>query len=228
LLSEASIIQPPNFGSYEAASGTPTLPDVTTEGSTVLLVTAEFNGTFGQLKTPDGFQADIPPTGAGNLYVQSFRRPDVPAGESSWPTSNIGTSISLTMWFIYEIAGMDRIEPLGAKTTGASAGVTSLSSGTSSPSVSETDLLCLDLHAALTAGITIDGHTGGFVAAEYQSQTSTHGNGSAQIARLYPGAGGTFACTATYSASVTAAAVLLVYKAAAEDPVSLGGQVTMA
>jgi hypothetical protein len=209
VLSEANVLQK-NSGSFDATSGTATLPAGTTAGSTVLIISRVATNNV-QLNVPDGFDADITPIGLGGAILQVWRRRGVPAGESSWALV-IPALASLVIWLAYEITGLDQIEPLDLQVTSSGTGVTSITSGTVTTSVD--DVMCLAIHTASNA-TTVSGWTGGFdVDNEQLSQTSaSHGNGTVAAARLWPGVAGTYESTATFGVSTTALAAMLTYRA---------------
>jgi hypothetical protein len=213
-LSGASLVQPPTSGSFDASAGTASLGSGSTAGSAVLLIARVASGNL-QLDVPAGFEADIVPIGLGGAILHAFRRKDIPAGESSWGLSvTLGT---LVTWFAYEWAGLDLTEPLDKWATNGAAGVTSISTGTT-PAASADDLLCMAVHAASIV-TTFSGQTNGFVEGEERSDTSgSHGNQTIAVSRLYPGAAGTFECTATIGASATAMGAMLVYRAVGALP----------
>jgi hypothetical protein len=209
LLSEASLVQPPSQGWFNATSGTVSLPNPVTGGSNVVLLVAGFQ-PLTTIAPPNGFLSDFE-VGSGGNRILSAHRPDIPAGETSWTLNSPDGQVRLYLWFLYEYASMDRASALIAQNANAGAGVSSLSTLTSSPSVSDDDLLVFAFHAG--GGITtISNLTNGFVQEEFQSHTAGANIGSASVARLYPGVSGTFECTADYSPSATAVAGVLVYR----------------
>jgi len=175
------------------------------------------------LQPPDGFAVGFV-VGLGQQELAMWHRQDVPAGETSWLISSPSTLADLIMWFAYEVGGPDVVTPLerNFQPTGGT-GVTTQSTGTTT-NTNYTDLMCIAVHCCNSIK-TIDQQTNGFVAMETQQQTSGagHGAGTVAVSRLYPNAGGTFECTATYSAASNTVAGITVYRGAAELPVSPGG-----
>lgn len=197
-LSVANIIQR-NSGSFVGTSGNATLPVATTAGNTVILVIGQSVG----LVTPAGFTADDNnslTTCKGGIY----RKSNVGA-ESSWPIAP--SSSAICCWVVYEISGLDLVNPLDTKQAGAMGSGTGATLSTGITPVSSTfDGLIIAMHAARDTTSptppTWSGHTGGLV-----EQVEVGGNdGSASlglsVSEVYSLSIATWSSTATKTAPV--------------------------
>lgn len=229
-----------NTGSFNATSGSATLPTGTTAGSMVLLCAAIFGTDVTEdysLDPPAGFDwvsGDAVSSGsprANRPYIWIKRNT---SAESSWTLTPLKTGSSGfardVVWAVFEVAGtgLDRI---GASITTASAGsarfgavstiavagtdtaVTSRSTGNTESSACY-DTLTFAVHAATSANTTvptITNHMNGFVEVASVSRVGTKAI-AMSVSTKGSAALGPQACTATISpSSATYACAVTLY-----------------
>jgi hypothetical protein len=227
MLSEASLVQPPAFGTFTTQTGTASLPNPTQDGSTVLLLTFRNNSSSLEIVAA-GFMDDGPSLGAGGNTMLQRRHREVFGGENSWPLdAQFPSSGNIFAWLAYEFSSVDRVSPLDQYATNSGLSVATLSTGTT-PQVDDTDIACIAVHATSSAVTTMTPQTAGFVKGEEITLNNGSGNITVMVSRAYPGAGGTYECTADLGGTMgLALGAMLVYRAAAEEPFSQGGQATV-
>lgn len=200
-------------GTFNATSGTATLPGGTTDGNTVWLCVMTF-GTSAPLVT--GFTRDH---GGAVSSAKSYvlRQSNVTAGTSSWSITGFG-SAQPTVWFAFEIQGLARIgQPeCNSLISGASfVGATSIASATT-PASTLYEGLVLAFHGGQNVSSatipTWSGQTNDFV--EYVENSIVVGSTATSAAVSFYHAvdiSAGYQCTATASIAVTASAVVVVY-----------------
>jgi hypothetical protein len=205
-LTQDDIIQGPVSGSYNATTGTVSLPNPTSDGTTVvvcLMHAGATNPTMTGFTRPHGVAA-----GGARPYI--LYKPNVAAGENNWATGV--TTAFPTVWFAMEIANLSRLsapETWSNPAVGGMSSVTSIASATSiSPSYSyETLSFCFagGINSANATVPTFSGHTGDFVELAEVSRTD---GATATAAQLSMNVGvdiGSYQSTVTSSVTLSAA-----------------------
>ena len=225
MLSEASLVQPPASGTFTTQTGTASLPNPTQDGSTVLLLTFRNNSSSLEILAP-GFMDDGPSLGAGGTTMLQRRHREVFGGENSWALDAQFTGAgNIFAWLAYEFASVDRVSPLEQYATNSGLSVATLSTGTT-PTVAATDIACIAVHSTSSAVTTMTPQTAGFVKGEEVTLTNGSGHITVMVSRSYPGAGGTYECTADLGGTMgLALGAMLVYQGAGELPVDPVGSV---
>jgi hypothetical protein len=207
-LSPGNVIQA-NSGGFVANSGDASL-NGTTAGNTVLLFALS---QALQIATPTGFAPPDLSVGAAPVFV--FRRPNVPAGETTWSLGT-GSPVAVT-WVALEVSGLDPDSPLATSASNTATGSTfTLSTGTTS-SFEVPGTMCFAMHGffgSLGTPPTWGDHTNGYVELREQGVNNGAAALSLAVAAAFPGTPGAQECTATASASSTDAqltAAVLVY-----------------
>lgn len=108
MLSIANVVQS-NSGSFDAGSGSATLPVGTIAGNTLVLAITTGNNVA--ITTPSGFVRDSPAPGAAQ-QIGIYRRSNVPAAETSWTITLASTA--QCAWAVYELEGIDLTIPVEA------------------------------------------------------------------------------------------------------------------
>ena len=147
-------------GSFNAASGSATLPVGTTAGNTVIL-TVDTNSASG-ITLPTGFVKDTP-TVVGAQKLSIYRRSNVPAGETSW-TISVGVTAPVA-WEVREYEGIDPDFPVDVVPSAYqfSGSASSIAAGPT-PASTAYDGLFICAHggnSTTTTPPTWSGHTGG-------------------------------------------------------------------
>lgn len=211
--------------------------DNPTSGSGDHTVTVEMYGPALWPGMPDHWEYDgNAPEAAPILWA--FRRPQVPAGESSWDW----TYIAATNW-LWRVTEWDSVlDPVGpfeafkAGTTQNGTGVTTVSTGTT-PSTNRAEVVALATHswhrlANSAQSFNWSDHTNGF--SERDDVRATLGNAEYDLgfSWKFAEATGTFECTATVNTSPRDAAdsynaLVVVYAATSVPLLNPGGSVVM-
>lgn len=192
MFSQDNIVQT-NTGTFEGTSGSATLPEATTAGSTVLIfagVAGDFVNAY-SISTPATFNLVGSSTWGGTKrgYARCFMQPSSPGSESSW-TLTVNGGSQQVCWVALEVTGVDLDVFLAVNgwpgiylekadnafdTTTSSRG-----SGTTDPSESF-GALAFVFHEATSTDTTVpvlSGHTNGF----YEIAAANHANGTRAMA----------------------------------------------
>jgi hypothetical protein len=209
-LSVDNVIQR-SSGSFVGTSGNATLPGATTAGNTLILVV----NCTASTGVPTGFTLIVQQT--LTALKGGFYWKNTAGGETSW-TITPGVS-GVCNWVVYEIAGLDQLNPVDVASAPATGTGSTLATGVISPS-STYDGLILCFHGALdttspTPG-TWSGHTGGLT--QIMAQGGNDGTRSVgmSVSEAYSLSIATWNCTATktVAAGQGALAYLVVLSAA--------------
>jgi hypothetical protein len=161
--------QPPNSGSFNAASGDATLPTGTTAGNAVLLIATNDAGG-NSLNIPTGFvRLGVTPSSnvRPNLF---FRGPNqgLAAGETSWTLVWV-TGSGATAWTAYELEGVDPDAPSDVNATGKISPTGTVVDTNTTPQTTTYDgeawMVLAIRDPASTTPPTISAHTNSFVEA---------------------------------------------------------------
>jgi hypothetical protein len=143
VLSANNIIQS-SSGSFNATSGSVTLPGGTTAGNTVIVVVATGANIAPDMLT--GFVADV----ALGFTLQTNRvfhrgpTEGLAGGETSWTVTLASTG--LCAWATFEVSGLDAVTPKDTSSGGAEATATSIGTGNLLTAPTAYDLMVLAVH----------------------------------------------------------------------------------
>lgn len=230
-LSVDNIIQQ-NTGSFEATSGSASLPAGTTAGSAVLIVVGlgGDNSTNFAVSTPTDFEAAVAVSGARWCKPYLFIRQVSPGSESSWTLAVTGGTQQV-LWAAFEVVGLDMAGDLLTGAAGeagvyletgvnpfqqSTPSVTSRSTGSTSSSESF-DAIGLAIHVAASPDTTVPtltDHTNGFIEVASVSRTNAT-RAFAMSVSLKPSQSlGPVECTVTIAPSSQVYAAAVVFTAA--------------
>jgi hypothetical protein len=204
-----------NTGSFNATSGTVTLPSGTTDGSAVIVCIMGYVSVGSPVMS--GFTRDHG-TMVGSPKPYIMRKANVAAGENSWTMTGF-SSASPAVWVAMEIQNVSRLYPLEINST-----VTTSTTGTSIPSGSgptglatSYDTLAIAFHGGQnTASSTIatySGQTGDFVEWQEVSRVDGATATSAVVSVKLGTDAATYTCTVTASTTINGNGVIAVYNA---------------
>jgi len=219
-LSDSNIIQSNSgdTGTTAPASVNATLGVGTTANNDVILIV---NCTV-SVANPIGFVLDRSHiNGTANaMYV--FRHALVPAGETSWTITP--SAAAPVAWVVYEVSGL-AAAPLDASASSGNTANTLDQSTGSTGTTSATDVLIVAAHGtwneADATEVTWSAHTNSFVESHDVSTNvaAAANNVALSVSRRFPGAVGTWECTATQSRSTEASGIIVVYKSSSSPTV---------
>jgi hypothetical protein len=211
--------------------------DNPTSGSGDHTVIVEMFGPTVWPGMPAGWESDCFAI-ADAPILWAFRRPQVPAGLSSWDW----TWISQTSW-LWRVTEWDSVlDPVGpfevsAENSATGASVSTLSTGTT-PTTNRAEVVALATHVAVhpasNTGMTLNfsGHASSFTERAEQRLSLLNAEWDASWSWLFAQAAGTFECTATVNNSAPAAgdsyyALMAVYAATSVPLLNPGGTVVV-
>jgi len=226
--SAANVIQAKTGSAENIDTATVTLDNPTREGSTVTVeLSAAGINLFESGTVPANWEYD---GASASFMLQAYRRPGIPAGESSWDFSYI--VVTHWLWRVTEWdVGLDPISPLSGSgaNVATGTGVTTFSSGTSTatdrvPNVALATHLWSYVSGPSAQSFDWSGHTNGFTERDELrvSYASSGRENDACWSWLFNDTGGSYETTATVNttprhANDTYHSLIVVY--AATQPV---------
>jgi hypothetical protein len=201
-----------------SATCTPTLPNPTTDGSTLFMFIS--NSGTGALSTSPLYNSDPPwvPDAAHSTVWQWWRRDNETGGETSWPLSTTGSIAANWIWRVEEWAGLSTVSQPDATSSNPGTNTPSIdvglqvnpaagSTGAGSPASPDVpDFAGIGVfrtNAGSAAWPAAHTWTAGWSEIDYQhiGDGSTTGNMAMFIVESYPGVTGSLPCALTWDNS---------------------------